>query len=633
MNKIRIQDDLYEAVNGEWLEKAVIPEDKPSTGGFATLAEDVENLLMDDFKQFSTGTKTTNVPTMDQAVKLYKKIIDTDKRNKDGIQPVMPLLNKIKGLKTVNDLNENAKELFFKHVRLPFNVGVEADFKDSNINRLMMSGPDTILPDTTYYQQDNQSGKMLLDVYKNMAEKVLDYTDLSSEEKKQYIEDTLKFDALIAQKVKSQLEWADYTKNYNPFTTEEVTNYLKPFDFKKYLNAIYGDNIPEIVIVADPKAIKEMSFYFNEDNFNMYVHWAYVRALLTHCSRLSEELASIANTYRRTLLGIDADAAIDKQAYRIVSSIFSEPIGVYYGRTYFGEEAKKDITELVNNILTTWKKKVSQNSFLQQQTKEKAILKLSTIKLKLGYPDDIRDIFKQFIVNDDDSYYDTYISISEKEMINDFEKLNKPVDKNEWLMPANMVNACYDPSRNDITFPAAILQKPFYSIKQSISENLGGIGAVIAHEISHAFDNNGANFDELGNLNDWWTEKDYQNFKNMTKLMIEQWDGIEYAGSKVNGALVVSENIADNGGMAVSIELLHTYPNADFRQYFSNWAKIYCMKAKNEYLQFLLANDVHSPAKLRVNIQVRNFKEWYEAFDVKSTDQMYLPEDKRIIIW
>ena len=196
-----------------------------------------------------------------------------------------------------------------------------------------------------------------------------------------------------------------------------------------------------------------------------------------------------------------------------------------------------------------------------------------------------------------------------------------------------MVNACYDPSRNDITFPAAILQKPFYSIDQTVSENLGGIGAVIGHEISHAFDNNGAHFDENGNLSDWWSKEDFDAFDVLTKDMIAQWDGIEYAGGKVNGELVVSENIADNGGMGVTVQIMHETENTDFREYFTNWARVWCMKARPEYMELLLKSDVHSPAKLRCNIQVRNFDEWYETFAVSSQDEMFIPSEKRIRIW
>jgi putative endopeptidase len=200
-------------------------------------------------------------------------------------------------------------------------------------------------------------------------------------------------------------------------------------------------------------------------------------------------------------------------------------------------------------------------------------------------------------------------------------------------MPGHMVNACYNPSSNDITFPAAILQKPFYSLSQSVSENLGGIGAVIGHEISHAFDNNGAQFDEKGNLFNWWTEKDYAAFKALTKDMIDQLDGIPFHGGKVNGELVVSENIADNGGMGVTLAIMHTLENPDFKAYFKNWAKVWCRKAKEQYILYLLSNDVHSPAELRANMQPRNFSEWYQAFDVKDTDQMYIAPEKRITIW
>ncbi|MCR4933967.1 MAG: M13 family peptidase, partial [Lachnospiraceae bacterium] len=258
---------------------------------------------------------------------------------------------------------------------------------------------------------------------------------------------------------------------------------------------------------------------------------------------------------------------------------------------------------------------------------------LSTIVVKMGYPDEIRKIWSELVFEESDSLYESVCKIravKKKDMI---DKLYKPVDRTEWVMPGHMVNACYNPSANDITFPAAILQKPFYSLSQLESENLGGIGAVIGHEISHAFDNNGANFDENGNLNNWWLEEDFAAFKALTKDMIEQFDGIEFHGGKVNGELTVSENIADNGGMGVTLEIMHTLSDANFKAYFKNWARVWCMKAKEEYIQLLLANDVHSPATLRANMAPRNFKEWYEAFDVKESDKMYIAPDKRISIW
>ena len=412
-----------------------------------------------------------------------------------------------------------------------------------------------------------------------------------------------------------------------------VQSYLAPFDFKGMLKKEYQDNLPGTIVVYDPKAIKEFNGYFTEENFKLYVHWAYCKALLYFAQVLSEELYSISTIYRRTLMGVEKDPVLAKQAYQVVSRFFSEPIGVYYGREYFGEEAKADIVSLVQRIIEMYKVRMKNNTFLAEETKKKAILKLSTIEIKMGYPDSIRDIFSKMVVNSEDSYFDSVLKISVLKNKHELSKLYKKVDRTEWQMPGHMVNACYDPSANDITFPAAILQKPFYSINQSISENLGGIGAVIGHEISHAFDNNGAHFDENGNINNWWSEKDFAAFKELTKDMILQFDGIEFHGGKVNGELVVSENIADNGGVAVTLAIMHDLDNPDFKAYFKNWAKVWCMKAKEQYIQLLLVNDVHSPAKLRANMTPRNFSEWYQAFDVKDTDEMYIAPEKRIIIW
>ncbi|MBQ6892549.1 MAG: M13 family metallopeptidase, partial [Clostridia bacterium] len=373
--------------------------------------------------------------------------------------------------------------------------------------------------------------------------------------------------------------------------------------------------------------------YFSAETFALYLHWTYVRTLLKSTAFLSEELYALGRTYRRALTGVAADPALEKQAYQTASMAYSEPVGVYYGRTYFGEEAKADVVAMVRKIIETYKLRMQRNTFLAEETKAKAIRKLSTIEIKMGYPDEIKEIWSKLVFDEDASYFEAMQTIF---AIRGREKLGralKPVDRTEWLMPGHMVNACYNPSANDITFPAAILQKPFYALSQSASENLGGIGAVIGHEISHAFDNNGANFDENGNLKIWWKEEDFAAFQELTKGMIEQFDGIEFHGGKVSGELTVSENIADNGGMGVTLEIVHTLPDPDFKAYFKNWARVWCQKAKEEYIQLLLANDVHSPAVLRANMAPRNFPEWYEAFGVTEKDRMYIAPDKRISIW
>ena len=631
--KVRIQDDLYEAVNGEWLKTAVIPEDRPTTGGFSDLDQDVEKIMMADFAAFAAGEKTSDIPEMKCAIALYRKVLDVERRNREGIAPALPLLQKLQGIRTVEELNDQAAELLIEGADLPIRMEVTADMADATKHAFIVVGPEIILPDTTYYGADNPAGKQLLAIWADMAAKALAFTPLSPEEQKRYLDDALAYDALVAQKVKSQLEWSEYYKCHNPMDVEEVAAQVAPFDVKKLLADLYGADAPRILVVYDPKAIREMNGYFSAENFELYRHWAYVKALLRSTAYLSEELCALGRTYRRALTGVASDPSLEKQAYQTVSQMYSEPVGVYYGRTYFGEAAKADVVALVKKIIETYKLRMQKNTFLAAETKERAIQKLSTIEIKMGYPDEIKEIWSKLIFDEDASYLEAMQSLFAVRVRDMLDRVNKPVDRTEWVMPGHMVNACYNPSANDITFPAAILQKPFYALSQSVSENLGGIGAVIGHEISHAFDNNGANFDENGNLKNWWKEEDFAAFKELTRGMVEQFDGIEFHGGKVNGELTVSENIADNGGMGVTLEIMHTLPDPDYQAYFKNWARVWCIKAKEEYIQLLLANDVHSPAVLRANMAPRNFPEWYEAFSVTEKDRMYIAPEKRISIW
>ncbi len=631
--KARIQDDLYQAVNGEWIEHAVIPEDRPTAGGFSDLDDQVEKTLRKDFGEFASGNKPLPSKEVEEAVKLYSLYLDVERRDKEGLSPLLKSLEAIKNVKSVEELGAKAKEFELSGIDLPFSAGVAEDNKDATKHCFVITGPSIILPDTTYYEEGNSAGKQLLGLYSSILSSMLKLTPLSEEEQELYLKDTLAFDALVAKQVKSQVEWSNYVNNYNPTPLEEVVASLSPFPFKEYLHSIFGEDIPTTIIVYDPKAIKNFSSYFNAENFSCYLHWAYTRLLMSGAKLCGEEAHTLATSFSRAMFGVDKDPVLEKQAFRFASSLFADPIGVYYGRTYFGEEAKKDVVSMVKNIIETYKKRMSENSFLAPATKEKAILKLSTIEIKMGYPDKVDPFFSTLKVDPSLSLFENATTIKGQFTQHNWDKLHKEVDRSEWAMPGHMVNACYNPFMNDITFPAAILQKPFYGLDQAPEENLGGIGAVIGHEISHAFDNNGASFDEKGSLSNWWTPEDYASFKNLTKAMIEEFDGLPLCGGKVNGELTVSENIADNGGMGVTLAIMKTLDRPDYTKYFINWAKVWCMKAKSQYIQYLLINDVHAPAELRANMQPRNFSEWYIAFSVKEGDGMYLPPDKRVSIW
>ena len=630
-NKVRIQDDLYLYVNQEKLDQLVIPDDRPVAGGFAELDKDVEKIMMADFKELEKTRNFTDA-NMEKAINLYSIAKNVKKRNKEGIKPILKDLKFILGTSDIKLFNRRLKTFVMNDYPLPFNIMVDEDFKDTNKHCLSLMGPSTILPDTTMYDDNNPQKEMLLNVWKQSAIKALGYTGLSSEEIDQFVDDALSFDAIAATLVKSREEWSDYIKAYNPFKTGRVNGLLKPVGFKRLLNKLFGF-IPEVTIVADPRFLKGFKTLFNQETYEKYLHWAYIRFVLDNGKYLSEELREVCGTYRRVLTGVSKEQEPEKYAYNLASSIFSQPVGYYYGVKYFGEKAKKDVVEMVKEIIEAYKERIANNDILQQSTKDKAILKLQTMKIKMGYPDKVDELFDKFVVNSKDSLYKAVLGIHLVKFEDKLSQLDKPVDKTKWVMPGHMVNACYNPTANDITFPAAILQPPFYSIKQTRSQNLGGIGAVIGHEISHAFDNNGAKCDENGNLNNWWSKEDFKKFDKKTKDMVKQFEGIELPWGKVNSKLIVSENIADNGGMAVTLHVMKKTKDADYAEYFMNWARVWCQKATEQFKTMLLSIDVHGPAVLRANMPPRNFDEWYETFAVTKNDKMYIAKNKRVVIW
>ena len=632
MEKIRIQDDLYTYVNQDKLNELVIPEDLPFAGGFAELMTGVEKLMIGELNAMSKEGSYPN-EHLARACTLFALAKDVKRKKKHGIKPALKNLSGLKKIGTMRSYNLHAKELLLKGIAMPISIAVEPNMKDTTHHCVMIQGPSVILPDASYYAEGKEQQKeMLLGMWSGFAKQVLAKAGHSEEECDLLLKDTLAFDALVAKYVKSREEWSEYVKMYNPMKTGRVAGMVKPLNLKKLLNDLFGE-IPAEIIVAEPRYFKNFKEVFNQDTFEMYKKWAYVVTLMDSCSLLSEELRDLGGAFSRALSGIAAMSSPEKYAYQLASGMYSEPVGLYYGEKYFGEEAKKDIIEIVQQIVATYQKRIANNDFLEQATKDKAILKLSKMGLKMAYPDRVEEVYNKLVFDESKSLFDIVTSLRKIRMEDNFAKLNNEVDRTHWAMPGHMVNACYDPFVNDITFPAAILQPPFYSIQQTRSENLGGIGAVIGHEISHAFDSNGAKCDELGNLNNWWTKADERKFNKKVNAMIKQFDGIELPWGVCNGKFTVSENIADNGGMAVTLDIMSNSENVSFEEYFANWARVWCQKAKPEYQALLLQVDVHGPNYLRANMPPRNFPEWYAAFNVKKSDGMYLAPSKRVVIW
>lgn len=628
IQKDLIKDDLYAAVNGEWLKKAVIPEDRPRIGGFTDLVIGVEDTLIKDFNEL----KDPKDVQMKEFLKYYNMTKDFKTRNKDGLKDIKKYIEKIEKLKDFSDLQELNKEWTLKGFDLLYDFSVYPDMSDATTNVLYLGIPSIILPEKGYYDENNEDGKRLIEVYKGMLDKILDIYSYSKEEKEKLINNTITFDKMMAKYIKTSVELADYPKLNNPRTMEEVNKYSKVLNFEKIVFELIEAK-PEKIIVEQPVFYEAYNEFVNENNFELIKSWLIIKLILGESSNLTSELKQLGGIYGRALSGTSKELPIKKYAYYHATSMFSEVISVYYGEKYFGKLAKKDVKEMVESMIKVYEKRLNENTWLKEETRKYAIKKLETLEILVGYPEIYDEVYNKLKVDENDTFFNNTIKMTEIFVKHALEKWNKPVKRLEWGMSSNTVNAYYNPSLNHICFPAAILQKPFYSLDQSKSENYGGIGAVIGHEISHAFDNNGSQFDAEGNMKNWWTKEDYEIFDNKAKAMIELFDGIAFGKGKINGKLTVSENIADAGGLSCALEALKNSGENNYQDFFINWARIWRIKARPEYMDMIIKIDVHAPGELRANIQPRNLDEFYKAFDIKETDKMYLEPKKRVNIW
>ena len=632
VNNELIKDDLYEAVNGGWLKTAKIPDDKPATGGFNDLVNEIDKQLMDDFDAYATGKEKSDDSRFNEMIKLYRLAKKFDWRKKVGPQPLKRMLASVENLNSYEDYQSQWKNWILAGMPSPISFDIDADMKNATVYALFASSPSLILPDKSYYEAEKKAQHdQLLQLWSSMVEALMDKLGYSKEEAKKIIDDAIKFDALLAPNVKSAEEAADYSKMYNPQTVAELASATDQLDIAAIIKQLVGEE-PEKVIVTEPEYFKALNKIL-QDNFELFKNWALIRVIRENASYLDDEMREINGRYGRALSGSKKPVSQRKFAFYLARDMFSQVAGDYYGKKYFGPQAKADVHHMVEQMIKVYKGRLTNNQWLSKDTRDKAILKLDKLGIQVGYPDKIPALYDQFKADEEESLIANLNQLTVTANKELFSRWNKPVDRMRWEMSAATVNAYYHPFKNIIVFPAAILQAPFYSLKQSSSQNYGGIGAVIAHEISHAFDNNGSLFDEFGNLNNWWTDEDSAHFKQLAQKMIEEFDGIPFAGQKVNGKLTVSENIADAGGLSCALEAAKNEADFNAQEFFINWATIWRMKATEQYMQLLLSIDVHAPQKLRANIQAENLDDFYRAFDIKPGDEMYRAPEDRVHIW
>lgn len=633
MKKELIKENFYQAVNGSWLQQVEIPSDKPAMSAFLELHLGIEKTLMELVTKWENDQTGLNENLL-KFVKYYEMTKDFATREKLGTKPLEPVLKRIQDLKSLKDLKANFKDFVYDGLNVPFGFSIMSDFKNS-LNQILFFGSASLfLPDTTYYQNEEQK-QQLMGLFQGTTMQLLSLYGLNQEEALKLLNEALAFDALLVPVTKSRVESADYVKMYNPVEKDEVIKLSKNFNLIEMAESLVGQDVDKIIF-TNLDFLNAFDRIISEENFEIIKSWMLINAYLGYSSALTDAIRVAGGAFNRALSGIAEAQPIAEFSFNQAYNRFSQVVGLYYGENYFGPVAKEDVKKMVFEMIEVYKQRIKNNTWLQEETKAMAIKKLSTLSVHVGYPDELPPYYNEFNISsykEGSNIVNEIIKMARITNKYSFDKYNKEPNKNIWSMPASMVNAYFNPSNNQIVFPAAILQKPYYSLDQHPSANYGGIGAVIAHEISHAFDNNGAKFDETGSLFNWWTAEDLKAFEEKSKVMIALFDGVETGNGPCDGTLTVSENIADSGGITCALGASKHSQDHSNDEFFQNWARVWRQKSSPQYAQLLLRVDVHGPTILRANMQLSNLEEFQKHYGITENDKMYLPKEKMVKIW
>ncbi|MEE3928243.1 M13 family metallopeptidase [Mycoplasmopsis ciconiae] len=633
MQKYSLKDNFYKHINEEWMKNAKIPSDRSGIGAFVELDLDLEKILIQLTKDWANGTKQVKSAELQEFVKFYKMCNDWEKRNELSIKPALKFLEKIDNLESFADLNKKYKEIRKISALMPFEISVYSDLKDSNKQVLWFSTPSLLMNKDIY--SDEEKLQKYLDKWSEVAKKLLSFTNKSSQEIEVLIQKAIEFDKLLIESAYSAEEKANILNFYNVHTLEHIQNNVKNFDVENIISQFIDEKV-DYLICENKRILDHFDNIFSDENFEKFKAMAYIRSLFTYSAHLSDELRVISGEFSRFYNGVKEAQNLEKYTFNEASGPFNMVVGLEYGKEYLGEKAKKDVENMVFEMISVYKERLQKNNFLSQPTIEKAIIKLNSIEPMIGYPEVIEEYYSKLKTKTYEQGSDVLENILEFWNIiyeYNLSQYGKKKNKKLWSMSPAVVNAYFNPTLNVIVFPAGILQDPMYSVKNSSSANFGGIGAVIAHEISHAFDNNGANFDENGNLNNWWSDEDKKRFEERTKAVIDLFDGRETDYGKCNGTLTVSENIADIGGFKCALEAAKKRNDFNIEDFFKQWAIIWRGIYTQERGERLLQEDVHAPVELRANVHLMNCKEFQEFYNITKDDKMFLDEKDMVEIW
>jgi len=645
--KVRPGDDFFRYVNGTWVDQTEIPGDKTRWGSFDQLRETTNNDALTILKEAAANKKLGSNTDQGKAANLYKTIMDTVARNKAGIKPLQPYLAKIDAVKDVRTLEVLLMEMEPEGGIGFFGVNIGTDAKDSKRNVVSVSPGSLGLPDRDYYVSDDADSQEKREKYVAHVARMLKYIGYKGSDAAYAAKKILELEIAMAQPRLDRVERRDRRKSYNPMTVADLQKITPSLDWNKYLTTV---GIPKIdtLIVSQPKYMSALQDLLSENkvqDWKDYMKWT----LLNRASGYLSTDIETANWefYSKTLKGALKEETRDKNALQTVNGSIGEALGKLYVEKKFPAEAKAKAESMIENVMKAYENRINRLPWMAKSTRENAIQKLRKLTVKIGYPDKWKDYSALAIQGpkDNGTFFGNMKNVSRWRWQRDLEKLGKPVDKTEWGMAPQIVNAYFNPSNNEIVFPAGILQPPFYDYRADEAVNYGGIGAVIGHEISHGFDDSGSRYNADGNLVNWWSDEDLAQFTGLGGALADQYSALQpLPGIYVDGKFTLGENIGDLGGVNAAYDglMLHLRKSGDpglidgFTQqqrFFISWATIWRTKMRDEAIKNQVKTDPHSPGMYRAYVPLQNVDAFYEAFGIKEGDKMYVAPDKRVKIW
>lgn len=637
---VRHQDDFYYSVNGHWLANTPIPDDKSNYGAFSVLYEQSQNALKKIIDDAAAKPNKLNGSSEQKVGDFYVSYMNTDIVEQLGVSPLSEQLSDISLAKDHDDIASLMGSLLLSGVQIPFGFYVNNDAKNSTEYAVYLYQSGLTLPDRDYYLKDDEKfveNRAALNSY------VTDImTQAGSKDAKRVATSVAKIELFIAQSQWSRVESRDANKSYNKMDRAELQANTPEFDFVQFAASADISEVKE-VIVRQKSYFEKFGAHFDDFTVSEWQDYLSFHLVDSYAELLSQNFVDLHfDFHSKTLMGIEAQKPRWKRAVDSADQVIGELVGKEYVKQHFQPEAKEKMELLIQDLIKGFEVSINELEWMTPETKVAAQEKLAKFTYKIGYPDKWRD-YTELTIKPDElvGNYQRYAKFEYKTML---DKLGKPIDRTEWHMTPQTVNAYYNPVMNEIVFPAAILQPPFFNMDADDAVNFGGIGAVIGHEISHGFDDQGAKYDGDGNLRDWWTDADREEFQKRGAQLSAQYSRYEaLPGKHVNGDLTLGENIGDLGGLTVAARSYNLSLNGKEapviggltgeQRLFVGWSQVWRRNYRDEELGRRLMTDSHSPSHFRAMGTPRNIPAFYQAFDLKEGDKMFLAPEERVKIW